>query len=73
MGEVADEWKHPSVPILISLASILVHIEEFNTEKSPVVRLMDMQSIVALMDMDYVRHWLASVPSVLKPEKRGGE
>ena len=70
MGKVADEWKEPIQGVLIALVSILVHIEEMFDEPDAAARHVDQHSIQSLMQMDYVKHWIRSVPKVLKPVKR---
>ena len=55
---------------MIALASLAVHLEEYIEDGGTAASFFDIQSCDALMEIPYLKEWLDSVPSVLKPVKR---
>lgn len=67
------DWKLPEPNVLVALASLAVHLEEYIEGGGTAANFFDIQSCSALMELPYLKEWLDSVPSVLKPVKRSDD
>ncbi len=63
-----EEWKQPSVAVLVGLASLFVHQEEYYDD--PKERFFDGASVRGILANPEIKEWIESVPKVLKPLKR---
>ena len=62
-----DEWKHPTVAVLVGLASLYVHQEEYLEGPK---HFFDEASIRGILASPEIRAWIESIPKALKPLKR---
>lgn len=64
---MTDEWKEPPTNVLLSLASLLIHLEEGLSTQG---KKIDEYAVKGIIKSPWLKEWLDSIPEVLLPVKR---
>jgi len=64
---MTDEWETPPINVLLSLASLLVHLEEGLSTQG---KKIDEYAVKGIIKNPMLMEWLDSIPDVLLPVKR---